>query len=83
MPSDYSFIEAQYRFQMGSIGNLGKNTLTKFDLPSNPQSVISLIDSITNPLPAFGGNNPQSIDDAKIQGPKVLKFNKGRCYLRL
>jgi hypothetical protein len=81
MPSDYSFIEAQYRFQMGSIGNVGKNTLTKFDFPSNPQTVLSLIDSITNPLPAFGGNDPQSIEDAKIQGPKSLKIQQRAVVL--
>ncbi len=74
MPSSHSLIEAQYRFGTGSIGNVGRNTLRKFDLSANSPSIVSCIESITNPLPAFGGVDPESIDEAKIAGPKSIQI---------
>ena len=81
MPSDESIIEAQYRVGTGSVGNVGRNTLTNFELPANSQSIISYIESSTNPLPASGGTDIESIDDAKIAGPKSLIFQQRAVVL--
>jgi predicted phage baseplate assembly protein len=77
-PDDDSLIVAEYRIGSGSVGNVGKDTLTQFDddnnLPHNSHALVQeVIDSVTNPLPATGGIDIESIDDAKIAGPKSLK----------
>ena len=70
-PEDDSLIEAQYRVGNGSVGNVGKGTLTQFDIPQNPRWLVEeVIESVTNPLPATGGKDIESMDDAKIAGPK-------------
>jgi hypothetical protein len=73
-PKNDSLIEAEYRVGNGSVGNVGKDTLIQFNLPQN-QSVLveQVIESVTNPLPATGGIDLESMDDAKIAGPKSLK----------
>jgi hypothetical protein len=72
-PEDDSLIEAEYRVGIGSVGNVGKDTLTQFDLPQNPHWIVEeVIESVTNPLPATGGIDRESIDDARIAGPKSL-----------
>ena len=80
-PEDDSLIEAEYRVGSGSVGNVGKDTLTQFEnnnhnnyLPHNSRVIVQkVIDSVTNPLPATGGIDIESMDDAKIAGPKSLK----------
>jgi hypothetical protein len=73
-PDDNSLIEAQYRVGNGSVGNVSKDTLTRFDLPQNPRVLVEeVIQSVTNPLPATGGVDIESKDDAQIAGPKSLK----------
>jgi hypothetical protein len=73
-PGDDSLIEVEYRVGNGSIGNVGDYTLTQFDLPQNSPALIKeIIESVTNPLPATGGRDMESMDDARIAGPKSLK----------
>ena len=76
-PEDDSLIVAEYRVGSGSVGNVGKDTLTQFEddkLPQNsPVLVQQVIDSVTNPFPATGGIDIEPMDDAKIAGPKSLK----------
>jgi hypothetical protein len=77
-PQDDSLIEVEYRVGSGSVGNVGKDTLTQFNSNNNLQQNSravgqEVIDSVTNPLPATGGIDIETMDDAKIAGPKSLK----------
>jgi hypothetical protein len=82
-PEDDSLIKSEYRVGIGSVGNVGKDTLTKFDLPQNPHWLVEeVIKGITNPLPPTGGIDRESIDDARIAGPKSLKALERAVTLR-
>jgi hypothetical protein len=73
-PENDILIEAEYRVGNGSVGNVGKDTLVRFNLPQNQSALVEqAIESVTNPLPATGGIDIESMDDAKIAGPKSLK----------
>jgi hypothetical protein len=73
-PENDSLIEAEYRVGNGSVGNVGKDTLTQFNLPQNQSALVEqVIENVTNPLPATGGIDIESMEDAKIAGPKSLK----------
>jgi len=76
-PKEDSLIEAQYRVGNGSVGNVDEYTLTQFRFPHNPgwlvEDVIKTVTkTVTNPLPATGGKDIESIEDARIAGPKSL-----------
>ena len=66
-PFPWSTIEAKYRIGIGKGGNLGENILTTFDLEKYP-----FIDNLTNPLPAFGGIESESLFEEKMIGLKQL-----------
>lgn len=70
-PLPWSTIRARYRTSLGSMGNVGRDVLRKFD-----RQKYNFIASVTNPLPAIGGTDMQSIEDAKITGPRTLKFQE-------
>ena len=70
-PLPWSTIRARYRTGLGSMGNVGRDVLRKFD-----RQKYDFISSVTNPLPAIGGTDMQSIEDAKITGPRTLKFQE-------
>jgi hypothetical protein len=82
-PEVDSLIEAQYRVGNGSVGNVAAGTLTQYDLLQNPRWLVEeVIGSVTNPLPATGGIDIESIEDAKIAGPKSLKALQRAVTLR-
>jgi hypothetical protein len=56
-------IRVQYRIGIGSVGNVGAGTLTRLE-PSIPG-----VTAVTNPLPAEGGVDRESTEEAKISGP--------------
>lgn len=59
-------IKAHYRVGIGTIGNLDANKLTI--LPKRPLG----IKSVTNPLKADGGSDPESLDDARRNAPRTV-----------
>jgi uncharacterized phage protein gp47/JayE len=67
MPSEGSPIRATYRVGGGDDGNVGANTLVEM------QNTIMEVDSVTNPLPATGGAEPESIDQIRINAPRALR----------
>ena len=81
MPSDHSLIESHYRFGTGILGNVGKNIPTKFNFPSNSQSVTSSIENMII-VDAFGGKDAESIKEAKIAGPNSLKLQQRAVVLK-
>lgn len=73
-PPDDSLIIAKYRVGVGTYGNVGEDILTEFDNSLNESR--QLVEKLTNPFAAFGGIDIESIEDAKISGPKSLKFQE-------
>ncbi len=62
-----SIVAAQYRIGGGSLGNVNANTLTSLG------RALAYVESVTNPLPATGGADRESIDEAKNRAPYTIK----------
>jgi len=56
-----------YRYGGGPAGNVGRNTITV------PKSKMPYVGSVTNRRAASGGSDPESVDQAKIRGPQVVR----------
>jgi hypothetical protein len=65
-------IYTAYRTGGGSIGNVGAETITIMDTPLTfVGSPVTL--TVTNPDSASGGEDEQSIESARIEGPRTLR----------
>jgi Baseplate J-like protein len=62
-PTGQGNIQASYRVGIGAAGNVGAGAITT--LVSRPLGV----SGVNNPLPATGGQDPQSIDDIRSNAP--------------
>jgi len=62
-----SIVARSYRIGGGSVGNVNAGTL------SSLTRALSYIDSVTNPLPASGGADRESVDEAKARAPFTIK----------
>ena len=72
VPVNNAAIRIVYKVGGGLKGNVGANTITQVvSTILHGGSPIQV--SVTNPNPATGGGDAQSITDAKIQGPLTLK----------
>jgi predicted phage baseplate assembly protein len=58
---------SSYRYGGGSIGNVGRNTLTVL------KSSIPYVAAVTNRRAATGGTDPESIENAKLRGPQIFR----------
>jgi predicted phage baseplate assembly protein len=63
LPTGQGNIQASYRVGIGSAGNVGAGAITT--LVDRPVGV----SGVNNPLPATGGQDPQSIDDIRANAP--------------
>ena len=66
-PGEDAEVRATYRVGGGEDGNVGPNTLT--ELPNSVPGVAS----VTNPLGAVGGAEPESIAQIRVNAPKGLR----------
>ncbi len=57
----------QYRYGGGVEGNVGAGTLTVL------KSSIPYVDKVINRKPASGGADPESLEQAKMRGPRLIK----------
>lgn len=62
-----SIVATSYRIGGGSLGNVNANTMTSLG------RALAYIDSVTNPLPAMGGADRETIDEAKNRAPYTIK----------
>lgn len=62
-----SIVATSYRIGGGSLGNVNGHTLTSLG------RALAYIESVTNPLPASGGADRESIDEAKNRAPYTIK----------
>lgn len=68
LPIDQENVRCQvYYTGGGAKGNMGKHTLT------NMENAIPFIDSVTNPFPASGGADIETLKDAKLRAPWEIK----------
>jgi hypothetical protein len=68
-------VRATYRVGGGLVGNVGSNTII------DRKTTISSLNTVTNPLPAVGGADSESIDHAVSFGP--LSFRSGERAVTL
>ncbi|HEY1554583.1 MAG TPA: putative baseplate assembly protein [Kofleriaceae bacterium] len=62
-----NIVAVSYRIGGGSLGNVNPNTLTSLG------RALAYIETVTNPLPATGGADRESIDEAKSRAPYTIK----------
>lgn len=65
-------IKARFRIGGGARGNVAKNTIITVLTPLTFNAVPVALE-VTNPNPASGGEERESIEEAKIQGPRSLR----------
>ncbi len=66
-PEALNSIIISYRIGGGAIGNVNANTLTSL------YSAIAQIRTVTNPLPATGGSDRETVEEAKDRAPFAIK----------
>jgi len=62
-----SIIAQSYRIGGGALGNVNPHTLTSLG------RALAYIETVTNPLPATGGADRETIDEAKARAPYTIK----------
>jgi len=67
-PPQGAHIFVQYRIGMGTQGNVGADSLAHVINPG-----FNGIDAVRNPLPAWGGIDPQPIEQVKLQAPAAFR----------
>ncbi len=71
-PPDGSFVHATYRIGVGAAGNIGADSLAHI---INSSAVLNFpaLDAIRNPLPAWGGVDPQPLKQVKQLAPAAFR----------
>lgn len=77
-PPSGSHIFAQYRVGVGTPGNAGADCLVHV---INPGTVLNFpsLDAVRNPLPAWGGTEPESLDQVKLLAPAAFRASQHRA----
>ncbi|MDX2216062.1 MAG: putative baseplate assembly protein [Oculatellaceae cyanobacterium bins.114] len=63
---------ATYRIGNGTIGNVGANAIAHLVSANSALTETDLL-SITNPLPAQGGTNPETIEEVRQRAPSAFR----------
>jgi hypothetical protein len=66
-PAAGSTLTATYRVGSGSAGNVGAGSIARV------VSQLGGITSVTNPLPAVGGTNPEPLDQVRLYAPQAFR----------
>jgi predicted phage baseplate assembly protein len=65
--ADNNIVATAYRIGGGALGNVNANTLTSLG------RALAYIEAVTNPLPATGGADRETIEEAKNRAPYTIK----------
>lgn len=76
-PADGSKIQVTYRVGMGAGGNSGEGTLVHVVNPGTVAFWPDII-AVRNPLPAWGGIEPETINQVKLLAPKTFHAEQFR-----
>lgn len=68
LPTASSRFRAVYRVGAGAAGNIGAESLTHFVATAGTAGIVA----VTNPLPAFGGTDPEAVAAAKAHAPAAF-----------
>jgi hypothetical protein len=71
-PPDGAFVRATYRIGLGLRGNVGAEALRHL-LKPDPGFLLPDIVEVRNPLPAFGGADPEPIERVKRLAPEAFR----------
>jgi hypothetical protein len=71
-PLNDSFIKATYRIGVGVVGNVGAEALAHVINPGNVLNFPSVV-TVRNPLPAWGGTDPQPLAQIKQLAPAAFR----------
>jgi predicted phage baseplate assembly protein len=69
---------AEMRLGGGSAGNVGANRIVRVVVRQN---ALVAIDGVRNPMPAVGGTDPESIEQAKLLAPHAFQKNQPRALI--
>ncbi len=77
-PPSGSHMLAQYRIGVGTAGNVGADSLVHV---INPGTVVNFppLDAVRNPLPAWGGIEPESLEQVKLLAPTAFRAVQHRA----
>jgi hypothetical protein len=64
---------ATYRVGNGAAGNVGAGALSRVALPAGLASLKDGITAVRNPLPAAGGTEPESLEEARLYAPQAFR----------
>jgi hypothetical protein len=68
-PADGEVFRAVYRVGNGQAGNVGAGALSRVVTPLD-------IESVTNPMPAAGGVDPEPIDQVRLYAPQAFRSQR-------
>jgi hypothetical protein len=69
---DQRMFKVSYRLGNGRIGNVAADTLVNFELNFNG-TVLTFVESITNPLPAQNGIDAETVEEVKQLAPEAFR----------
>jgi Baseplate J-like protein len=74
VPNEGSQFELIYRIAEGAIGNVPSDTITRFD-----NSMLPDVESVTNPFPAVGGADAESLRHIRDHAPQKFRVEQLRA----
>jgi hypothetical protein len=80
-PAPGALFFARYRVGNGSAGNIGPDTIAHMVEPQDERLADSLrtgVAAVRNPLPARGGVDPETLDEARLYAPEAFRYQE-RC----
>ncbi|NBF39160.1 MAG: hypothetical protein GVY14_01985, partial [Spirochaetes bacterium] len=77
-PTEGRFLQAEYRVGTGRSGNIGPDVLTHL-IGDASKGFFSAIEAVRNPVPAWGGADPEPIEAVKIAAPQAFHTEQYRA----
>jgi hypothetical protein len=78
MPNDRTYFTVSYRICNGAAGNVASDAITHID------PVVAASDgliAVTNPLPASGGSDPETLDSVRRFAPEAFRAEQFRAVI--
>jgi hypothetical protein len=72
-PQTGAIFSAGYRVGIGARGNVGRDTIVLIDPTGIDPAISKSIATVTNPLPAWGGVEPEAIDHVRQSAPYAFR----------
>jgi hypothetical protein len=72
-PEPGTTFSAVYRTGNGTAGNVAVNAIALIDLPSGVPSGTAGVTGVSNPMPAWGGVDPETVDHVRQSAPAAFR----------